>query len=145
LTATSSTSRLGPGVLTATYNSQQLTQSFLDSGSNDYFFIDASLTACTDSNLTAFYCPSSPTPLLPSLTSIDGVSASIAFTLYSPQSVANSSTVAPGLAVNPTLVKPPLPFANSFDVGVPFFFGRTVFTAIEGRPAGGTQGPYFAF
>jgi hypothetical protein len=38
-----------------------------------------------------------------------------------------------------------LPFANSFDFGVPFFFGRTVYTAIEGRPAGGVGGPYVAF
>jgi hypothetical protein len=53
--------------------------------------------------------------------------------------------VAPGLGVNPTLVTPPLPFANSFDFGVPFFFGRTVYTAIEGRPAGNVNGPYVAF
>ena len=47
--------------------------------------------------------------------------------------------------MNPTLVKPPLPFANSFDFGMPFFFGRAVYTSIEGRAAGGVQGPYFAF
>ena len=35
--------------------------------------------------------------------------------------VSNSSNVAPGLGVNPTLVTPPLPFSNSFDFGVPFF------------------------
>ncbi len=50
-----------------------------------------------------------------------------------------------GSEVNPTLVTPPLPFANSFDFGIPFFFGRNVYTAIEGRPAGGVQGPYIAF
>ena len=145
LPVTTSTSRLGPGVLTATYNGMQLTQSFLDSGSNDFYFIDTSLTPCTDTNLIAFYCPTAPMLLSPTFTATNGATASGAFTLYSPLTVAAASNVAPGLGVNPTLVVPPLPFANSFDFGLPFFFGRTVYTSIEGRSAGGTTGPYFAF
>jgi len=145
LPVTTSSSTLGPGVLTVTYNGARLTQSFLDSGSNDYYFIDTSLNPCTESSFIAFYCPSSPMPLSPTLTATNAVMASGAFTLYNPLNVAASSTAAPGLGLNPTLVTPPLPFANSFDFGVPFFFGRTVYTSIEGRSAGGAQGPYFAF
>ena len=145
LPVTTSSSRLGAGALTATYNGSSLTQSFLDSGSNDYYFIDTSLNPCTDSGLAAFYCPTSPLLLSPQLTATNGVMASGAFTLYSPLNVSNSARAAPGLGVNPTLVTPPLPFANSFDFGLPFFFGRSVYTAIEGRAAGGTQGPYVAF
>jgi hypothetical protein len=145
LPVTTSSSRLGPAVLTASYNGEQLTQSFLDSGSGDYFFIDASLNPCTESDLIAFYCPSSPMLLSPVLTATNGATASGAFTLYSPLNLADTSVAAPGLGINPTLVTPPLPFANSFDFGIPFFFGRTVYTAIEGRAAGGVQGPYFAF
>ena len=145
LPVTTSSSKLGAGVLTATYNGEQLTQSFLDSGSNDYFFIDTGLDSCTDGDFTAFYCPSAAMQLSPTLTATNGATASGAFTLYSPLNVAASSNVAPGLGLNPTLITPPLPFANSFDFGVPFFFGRTVYTAIEGRSAGGVQGPYFAF
>lgn len=145
LPVTTSSSRLGAGVLTATYNGKALTQSFLDSGSEDYFFIDTSLTPCTASDLVAFYCPTSPLTLSPQFTATNGTTASGAFTLFSPLNVANTSMVAPGLGINPTLVTPPLPFANSFDFGLPFFFGRTVYTAIEGRTAGNTQGPFFAF
>ncbi|MGI4880614.1 MAG: DUF3443 family protein [Janthinobacterium lividum] len=145
LPLTTSASPLGAGVLTVTYNGERLTQSFFDSGSNEYFFIDTSLAPCTDASLIAFYCPPSPTQLSPLLTATNGVTASAAFTLYSPLAVTGSSNVAPGLAINPTLIKPPLPFANSFDLGVPFFFGRTVYTAIEGRTAGGIAGPYVAF
>jgi hypothetical protein len=145
LPLTGSASRLGPGVLTVTYNGKQLTQSFLDSGSNDYYFIDTALTPCTDSGFTAFYCPAAATLLSPVLTATNGATASGAFTLYDPRNVLASANAAPGLALNPTLVTPPLPFANSFDFGIPFFFGRTVYTAIEGRSAGGYQGPYFAF
>lgn len=145
LPVTTSISRLGAGVLTATYKGQQLGQSFLDSGSNDYYFIDTGLNPCTDKNLIAFYCPAAPFTLSPVLTATNGVSVSGAFVLYNPLNVAGSSTAAPGLGINPTLVKPPLPFANSFDFGLPFFFGRTVYTAIEGRPAGSISGPYVAF
>ena len=122
LPLTTSASRLGPGVLTATYNGKALTQSFIDSGSDTYFFIDGGLAPCTDKELLAFYCPSAPTSLSPTLTATNGVTG-----------------------VNPTLVTPPRPFAYSFDFGIPFFFGRTVYTSIEGRPAGGLQGPYYAF
>lgn len=142
---TTSSSRLGPGLLTATYKGKQLTQSFLDSGSNNYFFIDTSLNPCTDASLIAFYCPGAPILLSPVMTATNGATASGAFTLFSPLDVLASSTAAPGLGINPTLVTPPLPFANSFDFGLPFFFGRSVYTAIEGRPAGGVQGPYSAF
>ena len=34
---------------------------------------------------------------------------------------------------------------NYFDFGLPFFFGRTVFTAIEDLTADGTLGPYYAY
>jgi hypothetical protein len=34
---------------------------------------------------------------------------------------------------------------TTFAWGLPFFFGRTVFTAIEGRSTPGGTGPYFAF
>ena len=145
LPVTTSSSQLGPGVLTVTYNGAQLTQSFLDSGSDNYLFIDTSLNPCTEADLIASYCPTSPMLLSPVLTATNGAMASGAFTLYSPLNLAASSNVAPGLGVNPTLVTPPLPFANTFDFGIPFFFGRTVYTSIEGRSAGAVQGPYFAF
>jgi hypothetical protein len=34
---------------------------------------------------------------------------------------------------------------NYFDFGVPFFYGRTVYTAIDGMAAGSATGPYFAY
>ncbi len=145
LPVTASGSRLGAGVLTATYNGKALTQSFVDSGSNEYFFIDTSLMPCTNANYLAFYCPASPVTIAYVLTATSGLTANEAFSLNSPLNINGSSVVAPGLAINPTLVKPPLPFANSFDVGLPFFFGRTVFTAIEGRQAGATAGPFIAY
>ncbi|HZU50962.1 MAG TPA: DUF3443 family protein, partial [Sphingomicrobium sp.] len=145
LPLTNSSSQLGPGVLTVSFDGEQLTESFLDSGSDDYYFVDASLPACTQADYSPFYCPSAPSALSPTLIGTNGATASGAFTLYSPLDVSNNATAAPGLGVNPTLITPPLPFADTFDFGIPFFFGRTVYVAIEGRSAGRMAGPYFAF
>lgn len=145
LPVTTSGSRLGAGVLTVTYKGKALTQSFFDSGSNEYFFIDPSLPPCTSANYVAFYCPTSATTISYVVTATNGATANEAFSLASPLNISGSSVVAPGLAINPTLVKPPLPFANSFDTGLPFFLGRTIYTAIEGRQAAATAGPFVAY
>ena len=145
LPVTTSASRFGPGVLTATYKGQQLSQSFFDSGSNEFFFVDTSLAACTDKFFVSFYCPPEPTTVTTLVTAANGATANISFVLYNPLNVAASATAAPGLGINPSLVVPPLPSSNSFDFGLPFFFGRTVYTAIEGRQAGGLTGPFVAY
>ena len=39
----------------------------------------------------------------------------------------------------------PLPAFPGFDWGLPFFYGRSVYTAIAGHTAGSAIGPYFAY
>jgi hypothetical protein len=39
----------------------------------------------------------------------------------------------------------PNPFPSSFDWGLPFFFGKNVFTAISGDSTPGGDGPYVAY
>ena len=34
---------------------------------------------------------------------------------------------------------------NTFDFGLPFFFGRTIFTAIQGASTPGGVGPFWAY
>lgn len=134
------------GFLTATYKGQNLNQSFLDSGSNLYLFTDSTITACTGSGYTGFYCPASPLALTPTLTGQNGVSLSAAFTLYNvktqPSATANAI---PGIGANPNAVSGLSAIPRSFDFGLPFFFGRSVYTAIAGRTAAGTAGPYIAY
>ena len=145
LTLTTSQSRLGPGLLTATYNGTTYQQSYVDSGSTAYFFEDSSLVLCPTNDFDAFYCPVSPIALSPTITGQNGISASAAFTLYNPTVLHANINVAPGLAVDPLIAFPQQADPESFDVGIPFYFGRSVFTAIEGTNAGGTAGPYVAF
>jgi hypothetical protein len=146
LTTTATTSAAGVGFLTAIYNGTSLNESFLDSGSNAFFFVDLAIPACTQTQLKDAYCPTSSETLSPTLQGLNGVSASAAFTLNNAQVLASTNfAVLPGFGVNPTLVGTLSAYPRSFDFGLPFFYGRNVYTAIEGRNAGGVIGPYFAY
>jgi len=133
------------GFVTATYNGTTLRDSFLDSGSNYYYFVDNSITGCTQTNYTGFYCPGSALSLTPTLAGSNGT-VSAAFTLYNAYTEpAATSNAVPGIGANPNALSFSNPINNSFDFGLPFFFGRNVYTAIQGRVAGGTSGPYYAY
>jgi hypothetical protein len=115
-------------------------EGFLDSGSNAYFFLDSSvLSEVPDcpSPESGFYCPSSPMKLKATNNpgSGSGATSTVNFT------VANASQLFSNASdfVFPTLGGPN---PNTFDWGLPFFFGRNVFVAFE-PPAG--SGPYWAY
>ncbi|CAL4867251.1 hypothetical protein MMA231_01503 [Asticcacaulis sp. MM231] len=132
-------------LLTATYKGVALTQSFIDSGTNFYGFSDSAIPSCTG-NLAGFYCPATSLGLTASLTGQNGVAANVPFTIdNTSQLVQSPNYVLPGLGGDPTGFDNLEPYSNSFDFGLPFFYGRRVYTAISGRNAGGTLGPYIAF
>ena len=146
LAATSSTSPMGPGFVTATYNGQSLPDSFIDSGSSIYFFTDAAIAGCTTKADAGYYCPPSPITVSPTLTGQDGASASAAFTLNDAAPLlATSYAVLPGIGGDPSDFDLTNASPTSFDFGLTFFYGRSVYTAIEGRSAGGVVGPYYAY
>jgi hypothetical protein len=146
LPTTISTSTSGAGLLTATYNGQTLPDSFVDSGSNLYFFVDSNIALCTQTSFNGYYCPATPLSLNPTLQGTNGVTASAAFTLYNAQTqFAGENAVAPGVGANPTAEDLKNAYPTSFDFGLPFFYGRNVYTAIEGRTAGAAVGPYIAY
>ena len=145
LLATTSGSPRGAGLITAVYNGQTLNESTLDTGTNLYLFIDSAIPTCTGQN-AAFYCPTSPLSLRATLQGTNASTTSVAFTLQNADTLLNSSdAVLPDIGGNPALFTGFNPYPQSFDFGLPFFYGRNVYTAIEGRNAGGTTGPYFAF
>jgi hypothetical protein len=134
------------GLITATYNGTSFPESFLDSGSTYYYWVDNNITECSQSGYTGFYCPASPLSLAPTLTGYRSGSASAAFTLYNAYTqFAGNVTALPGVGGNPITLGFPNPLPGSFDFGLPFFFGRHVYTAIDGRAAGSATGPYFAY
>ncbi len=103
LPTTLSTDPLGPGVVTVTFNGTKLTQSFIDSGSTEYFFIDPTISVCTESSLSALYCPVNPVTVAPVLFGSNGAAIDASFTLFSPRNLTAGSTAASGFGVNPTL------------------------------------------
>jgi hypothetical protein len=120
-----------------TFHSQSY-PGFIDSGSNGLFFLNSStssLPVC--SNTSSFYCPTSPANLS-ATTASNGASTTINFTVQNADTLFSntSASVFPGLAG---------PNAGTFDWGLPFFFGRNVFTAIESRSTPAGSGPYWAF
>ena len=133
------------GQITATYNGTALDKSFIDSGTNFYSFSDSAITQCTGA-IKGFYCPTSTLSLSALLTGGNGHSATINFHVDNTTTIAATDFyVLPGLGGDPNAFDSLHPISDSFDVGLPFFYGRRVFVAIAGRNAGGTAGPYWAF
>jgi hypothetical protein len=136
------------GRLTTLYKGASLTASFIDSGSNGYFFPDTTIMQCTDG--TTFYCPTSPLSESGTIQGVNGTSVLVDFTVTSESALFSGSTViaaAPGLAGSNATSGSGSNGASSFefDWGLPFYYGRNVYTAIDTKNAGGTTGPYFAF
>jgi Protein of unknown function (DUF3443) len=126
------------GGFTTTYNNVAYTGSFIDSGSNGLFFLDAATTGmpiCTDTSF--WYCPTSTTPFNVSNQATGGSPHALSF------SVGNFDQLIAGAnaAVNGTAGPNP----STFDFGLPFFYGRNVFTSIAGSTAPGGQTPYWAY
>jgi Protein of unknown function (DUF3443) len=138
---------IDPETLTFTtvYQGQPYAMSFIDSGSNALYFLDpaaTSLPTCTDEPADTFYCPET--------------TGTVSFTATNEGTNGESSVVGFGVANTDMLFDDDDNVAFNdlagtsgssqyFDWGVPFFFGRKVFSAIEGAVAPGGQTPYFAY
>jgi hypothetical protein len=115
--------------------------SYLDSGSNALFFLNAgstNLPLCLG-NERDFYCPEKAASLTANLGN-----AVVAFTVANAESLAVTNYAFDDLA-GPMPGFPTDPSVPGFDWGLPFFFGRSVYTAIEGQSTPAGPGPYFAF
>lgn len=144
--ASLSTSPNGSGLFSATYKGQTLADSYIDSGSSSYLFADNSIPGCTGTDYVGYYCPASSTNIQAALQTNGGGSANVSLALNNAQSLLSTDDAAlPGLGGNPSALKITDESPSSFDFGLPFFYGRNVYTAIEGRSAGGVTGPYYAF
>ena len=142
------------GALTAVYQAASLTNSFFDSGSSGLHFDDPNLPTCSAASpvgdLSAYYCPGAATSLSAVPISVTIVS-STAVSFDDGESVANAQFLftragAAGLNVFDDLAGPAGPtLPDAFDFGVPFFFGKSVYTGFERRTGPNGAGPYFAF
>jgi hypothetical protein len=110
---------------------------FLDSGSNGIFFLDSALPDCTIDQ--GFYCPQSTTKFTSINTGTNNISGYASFSIAN---IENLTTDNPNFTAFDNIGGP---FPGYFDYGLPFFFGRTIFTGIEGQSTGNVCGPFFAY
>jgi hypothetical protein len=139
----------GNGLLTTKYKTSTLTSSFIDSGSNAYYFPDTSINPCPASGNVGFFCPPSTLALSGTMVSpINGTSLTVNFNVTSADGLFTGNTViaaTSALAGDTSNTGDNTIGTDSFDWGLPFYYGRSVYTAIENHNTSGGVGPYFAF
>jgi hypothetical protein len=142
--ATVLTTNPDTGTFITEFNGESLANSFIDSGSNGLYFPDSAIATCTGSAEAAqFYCPTFTMVLSATNEGENGTTSTVAFDLanlndlrqsyFAFDDVGGDATAITGLGT------------DYFDFGLPFFYGRTVFTAIDGMSAGSATGPYVAY
>lgn len=116
--------------------------SYIDSGSNALFFDDAAIPkGCQSSTASAggWYCPPAVVRRTATVTDAFGTTAPIDYAVANADVLFRSSSVAFG-----GLAGSAGQGANTFVWGLPFFYGRSVFTSIWGQ-ALSPNGPWNAF
>jgi hypothetical protein len=134
------------GNFTTVYKGTQLSSSFIDSGSNGLFFPDSSIPACTNTSqnpqASDFFCPASTLSLTATNQGQLGATSVVNF-LVSNESTINNTFYADAALAGPASTSTTL--GSYFDFGLPFFYDRHVYTAIEGKTAGTQLGPFYAY
>jgi Protein of unknown function (DUF3443) len=130
----------GVGDFVTVFQNVSTSNSFADTGSDGIFFADdrqLGISLCPD--MKSFYCPSSTQNYSALLGSTGSGGRSVKF------SIANADDL---MTQNPNYAA----FGNlggpgdgSFDLGLPFFYGRRVFFAFEGQSTPAGTGPYLGF
>jgi len=128
------------GNIQAIYNAQTY-PGYLDTGSISLYFPDASLPLCTQAGWTASYCPTSPTPLSMTLegygtTQTEQVNLTLEnlFTAGNIDALSIGSNASVNVGSSAPIV-----------LGLPFFYGRTVYSAFYNAATPAGSGPYFSF
>ncbi len=127
------------GYITTVLGGRSLSSSFIDTGSNGVYFDSSTIPGCTG-GIAGFYCPTSLITLSATLRGANTVTAPVSFSVdnASTMFVGGTKTVLPALAGN-------IGDSNTFDWGLPFFYGRRVFIGIEGQSSTLGTGPLYAF
>jgi len=130
------------------YNGVSYTSAgFLDTGSNALFVSDPVTLGILNCADNPYYCPNTTTPISLTTYGANGTSGTVNL------NIANADTLFgnnPGYAAFNNLAgqSGTDPFTDYFDLGLPFFFGRTVFVGIGGTTVpNNVSAPngYFAF
>ncbi len=126
------------GNFSVTFNGLTYSESFLDTGSNGLFFLNAgTLGIPVCSNANSFYCPAATEAYSAITTGTNGVATTVALTIANADTLFNTGNTAFNDLGGPNV--------GGFDLGLPFFFGRNVYLAIQGATTSGGTGPFWAY
>jgi hypothetical protein len=132
------------GNVSASFNGNTLSNSFIDSGSSINFFpASGTQSFPTCSGMTSFFCPASATTISAALSGLGGTASTASVYTVNATSAFNAS---PSAWAYSGLSGPAALSQGSLDLGASFLFGRSVATHIENTIATGfsTSGPGFA-
>jgi hypothetical protein len=143
--------RTGAVLTTYPVSGRSSSPAVLDSGSNGIYFSDPAVShiaACTNAKYTNFYCPSQR--IVQSALVFDSRGehqTDVTFAVGNVEAMAQKPHSAFDDLAGPNSGADARAagFSSYFDWGLPFYFGRRVFTAVEDRTTPGGVGPYFAF
>jgi hypothetical protein len=128
-----------PGSFVSTYNSTPYPGT-ISSGANANYFLTTAITGYPACNTPGYYCPSSVQTA--SVNNVGTNAASGTVTL----SIDNGDTLlSSGKFAFSSLAGPGGNRTSGFIFGMPFFYGRTIFTALNGASTPAGSGPYFAY
>jgi len=123
------------GDFSTIYKGKTYGASFIDSGSNGYFFNDSTIRTCSGGD---FYCPASTLSLSATNAAADGSASGVVnFNVANLVQLASTISAAQVGGTAGT--------GNYFDWGLPFFYGRRVFVVMEGASVNGKTGPLWAY
>lgn len=129
------------GDFTAAYNgATAAVPALIDSGSDSYVFSDPGIPVCAAGAFIGYYCPSNSPQMLTTVNTgagSGGVVSSVQFTIADPNTFSLGASAFAQLAGGEG--------SMSFVWGMPYFYGRKIYIALEQRPGGGFTGPYYAY
>jgi hypothetical protein len=129
------------GTFSTVQNGTTYTNSIMDSGSTGLFFQTTGLPVCASPN-NAYYCPASTEQLSAVIEGVNGINSAVSFDVGNATALTQVSS---GDAVMPLLAGPAFVTSAIFDWGLPFFYGRSVYAAVEQQSTPGGTGPYIAY
>jgi hypothetical protein len=156
------------GDITTTYNGNNLQYSFLDTGSNAYYFDAGDTSALPDcpssggsggSGFTSSWlCPTSEQTISITNEGENGTTSTASVKIYNADTLFNeddgtytafddlgADTGSQTSYCNDNELTTAANGDCYFDLGLPFFFGRNVYVAIAGYNTSAGEGPYFAY
>lgn len=136
---TVTTSGTNPGSFVSIFNGTPYPGS-ISSGANANYFLNSVITSYPSCPTSGFYCPTADQTVSLTNAGTNGTSGTVTFVVGNGDSLVSSGNFAFSNLGGPGDGR-----TSGFLFGIPFFYGRVVFTAINGASTPGGTGPYFAY